>query len=232
MDSLAVIIPAAGSGSRMQKKIPKPYLRIADRTILELTVSRFTGIDALKQLVIATSKDRLDETRALLKPLAGAGVQLDCIEGGRERQFSIYNALKKLGDVGLVAVHDAVRPFVGEAQIIECCEAALETGGAILGIPVQDTIKRVDEQSMIRETPDRKFLWQSQTPQIFRKEILLDAYEFAIKDEFVGTDDASLVERRNKPVKVVHGSRQNFKITYPFDLKLADLLLKEQQEEK
>lgn len=231
MNSLAVIIPAAGSGSRMQKEIPKPYLRIAGSTILEHTVSRFTGIDALKQIIIATTNDRINETRALLKPLVGDAVQLDCIEGGRERQFSIFNALKKVGAVELVAVHDAVRPFADKAQIIECCEAALETGGAILGIPAQDTIKRVDERSMIRETPDRKYLWQSQTPQIFQKEILMEAYESAIKDEFVGTDDASLVERRNKPVKVVHGSRQNFKITYPFDLKLAELLLNEQQGE-
>jgi 2-C-methyl-D-erythritol 4-phosphate cytidylyltransferase len=125
----------------------------------------------------------------------------------------------------LVIVHDAVRPFVKLAHVKNCCEAAVKVGAAVLGVPAKDTIKRLDNDDLIVDTPSRKYLWQAQTPQVFKKEVLQEAYQKALEDNFIGTDDASLVERLGYPVKMVEGDRSNFKITYPLDLKLAKLLL-------
>ncbi len=147
------------------------------------------------------------------------------IEGGAERQHSIFNTLDYVDHNNLVIVHDAVRPFVKTEHIKSCCEAALETGASVLGVPAKDTIKQIDDGRVITDTPSRKYLWQAQTPQVFKKEILQEAYQKAFEDNFIGTDDASLVERLNYPVKMVEGDRSNFKITYPLDLKLAKLLL-------
>lgn len=226
----ALIIPAAGAGNRMGKKLPKPYLDIAGKTILGHTIERFTGLAGLKQLVIATSEPRISQTKEILHGVETLleGVDVKIVEGGEERQHSISNALPEIDDdVELVAIHDAVRPFVDHKDIVHCLDKAWETGAAILGIPVQDTIKKVDDNMYIRETPDRKILWQAQTPQIFKKEIITEAFKFARDTDYSGTDDASMVEHLGKPVSIVKGSPENFKITYPFDLELARLLLKQ-----
>jgi len=101
----------------------------------------------------------------------------------------------------------------------------METGASVLGVPAKDTIKQIDKDRIILKTPSRSFLWQAQTPQVFKKEIMQEAYQRAFEENFIGTDDASLVERLGYPVKMVEGDRSNFKITYPLDLKLAKLLL-------
>ncbi len=125
----------------------------------------------------------------------------------------------------LVLVHDAVRPFVKLVHVEACCRAACETGAALLGIPAKDTMKRVDDRRIVRETPRRSSMWQAQTPQVFRKTLLVKAYERAAKDQFTGTDDASLVERLGEAVKMVEGDRMNMKLTYPLDLQLAELII-------
>lgn len=210
----------------MNKDLPKPYLELGGRAILEHTVLRFLQVESVREVVIPTAAEYLPRARALMAPLADAyETVIRCVEGGSQRQYSIYNGLQSLGGVDLVAVHDAVRPFVKPGQILRCCEVAAEYGGAVLGVPAKDTIKRVDEERFILETPDRRFLWQTQTPQVFQKELLVRAYEQAEQDRFLGTDDASLVERLGEPVKMVEGDRDNFKITYPFDLELAGMLL-------
>lgn len=148
------------------------------------------------------------------------------VEGAEERQYSIANALKVLHmDAQLVAVHDAVRPFVKPAHILKCCELARKSGGAVLGVPAKDTIKMADGNGVITSTPARKNLWQAQTPQVFKKELLLKAYELALAEGFFGTDDASLVERIGGKMQMVEGDRENLKITYPVDLKIAELIL-------
>lgn len=225
MSSATLIIPAAGSGSRLQKDVPKPYVQIAGRTILEHTLSRFVDIDMLRHIVVPTSQEYKEQAQGILKKAVPKGISFRVITGGQERQHSIFNALKFVGDSELVIVHDAVRPFVKAEHIEKCCQAALDAGAAILGVPAKDTIKKINNQNFIESTPTRKFLWQAQTPQVFRSEVIIEAYEKAFEDHFIGTDDASLVERLQVPVKMVEGDRANFKITYPLDLELAELLL-------
>ncbi len=226
MTTKALIIPAAGVGSRMQKDTPKPFLQLGNSTILEQTIRRFLPLDGLQQVLVATSESFLEKAENVLEEVLPPQIKGRCLVGGKTRQESIYNALQKVSETDLVIVHDAVRPFVKLRHIQHCCNTAEQYGGAVLGVPAKDTIKRIDEQQIIKETPSRKFLWQTQTPQVFQKDLLVRAYQQAIKDNFVGTDDASLVERLGETVKMVKGDRSNFKITYPLDLELAELLIK------
>ena len=218
-------MPAAGSGSRLDTEVPKPYLEIGGSTILEHTLRRFLGLEILNQVIVATSKQYIEEAELILKEVIPGVLSFKVIEGGAERQHSIFNTLRYVEEDNLVIVHDAVRPFVELVHIKSCCEAAVETGASVLGIPAKDTIKRLDDDDIILETPARKYLWQAQTPQVFKLRVLQEAYQKALEDDFIGTDDASLVERLGYPVKMVEGDRSNFKITYPLDLKLAKLLL-------
>lgn len=220
-----LIIPAAGSGSRLNRETPKPYLEINGKTILEHTLLRFLGLENLSQVIVATSLRYITKAEQILGEVLDDRIAFRVIEGGVERQHSIFNTLKYADENSLVIVHDAVRPFVELEHIESCCEAAMETGASVLGVPAKDTIKKLDDDNLIVDTPSRKYLWQAQTPQVFKKEILQEAYQKAFEQNFIGTDDASLVERLGYPVKMVEGDRSNFKITYPLDLKLAKLLL-------
>lgn len=229
MATKALIIPAAGAGSRMNKDIPKPFLQLGGCTIIERTIQCFLSLNGLEQVLVPTSGSYLDETKEILNKVLPTNVEGIGLGGGDTRQQSIYKALQKVGDVSLIMVHDAVRPFVKQEHIFNCCQAAEESGGAVLGVPAKDTIKKIDDSQIIRETPSRKYLWQTQTPQVFQKELLMEAYQKANKDNFLGTDDSSLVERIGQTVVMVEGDRTNFKITYPLDLKLAQLLVEKEQ---
>lgn len=228
MYKLAVIIPAAGSGTRIGSPVPKPFLHIGDRTILEHTVAAFTGLDFVNQLIIPVHSEWLIRVNEMMDSYRTEKCRITVIEGGDERQFSIQNGLSIISsEIDLVAVHDAVRPFVDESVIRTCCDIASQKGGAIVAVPAKDTIKNVDQSGKITLTPDRSSLWQAQTPQIFQKNLITEAYKSALKSGFVGTDDASLVERVGGHVHVVEGDRRNLKITYPIDLKVAEMILKE-----
>lgn len=209
----------------MQKEIPKPFLKIEGKTILEHTVRRFTGFNELVKVIIVTSEGFF-EAAGNLRRILPNDVPLEVIEGGAERQYSVYKALRVIDDSdGLVVIHDAVRPCVKPEEISRCLLAAQLSGGAILGIPLRDTIKEVGIDRTILNTPDREHLWQAQTPQIFGVDVIREAYENAHTLNFSGTDDASLVEAIGKKVVIVEGSAENFKITYPFDLEIAKILL-------
>lgn len=221
----ALIIPAAGSGRRMQKEIPKPFIKLKGQSILERTIRAFLPLTSLQQVIVATSEEFLDATRQILAPLLPDRIEGEAVIGGRRRQHSIHNALRVTADVDLVLVHDAVRPFVKSEHIEACCQAASKTGAALLGIPAKDTIKRVDERHLVQETPPRSCMWQAQTPQVFQKALLVKAYEHADRDQYTGTDDASLVERLGEAVKMVEGDHMNMKLTYPLDLELAELII-------
>src|SRR5690625_3666751 len=208
-ETKALIIPAAGSGNRMQKQIPKPYLEVKNRTILERTIRAFLPLDSLRQIIVATSELYLDTARKMLETMLPDHIRGQVVDGGQQRQDSIRNALRVTGDVTLVLVHDAVRPFVKFEHIQECCRAASEVGAAALGIPSRDTIKRLDDRRLVLDTPSRAIMWQAQTPQVFKKPLLVEAYERAAEDQFTGTDDASLVERMGSPVRMIEGDRRS-----------------------
>jgi 2-C-methyl-D-erythritol 4-phosphate cytidylyltransferase len=214
----------------MGSQVPKHLLKVAGKSILEHTVSKFLQTPKVSQIIIATSKSYMDEIRDVFSDFPD-NIDLRIVEGGSERQYSINNALKEvLSDIPLVAIHDAVRPFIRPELIEDCCAVAEKEGGAILAVPAKDTIKRVSKEKVIVETPDRSALWQAQTPQVFKKELLFKAYQSAIDDGFVGTDDASLVERIGEKVMIVSGDRENLKITYPVDLKIAEFMFGESNE--
>ncbi|HET6528749.1 MAG TPA: 2-C-methyl-D-erythritol 4-phosphate cytidylyltransferase [Balneolaceae bacterium] len=229
MTTKALIIPAAGSGTRLGEQIPKSFIKLSGCPILAHTLRRFLPLKGLVQIIIATSEDFLSEARQILKTEAPESIKTSAIAGGKERQHSIGNALNELLEADLVIIHDAVRPFVKLNHIDACCKAASETGAALLGVPAKNTIKEIDDEHFIRRTPDRESLWQAQTPQVFKKQLIVEAYRQAMNENYIGTDDASLVEKLGQKVKMIKGDPSNFKITYPVDLQLARLLIEEQE---
>lgn len=225
--AFSLIIPASGRGKRMEAEIPKPYLPLGNCTVFEHTLSCFIDLPGLKQVIVATSDPHIDQTDKILHRLI-PDLHFKVVQGGAERMHSIYNALQEVDpESELIAVHDAVRPFVSKTSILECLKQAAVIGGAILGVQFNDTIKRIDDQGKITETPDRSELWQAQTPQIFKRSILLKAYENALSTNMKATDDASLVEAAGGAVAIVTGSRTNFKLTYPIDYKMAEIIVQE-----
>lgn len=221
----ALVLPAAGSGKRAGGSLPKPFQVIAGKTILEHTVHRFLPLTGLKQIIIAVSGTYLERVNLMFREV---DIKVDIIEGGSERQETVYRALEHVdSSCRLVAIHDSVRPFVDPVHIRTCLNQAASTGAAVLGFPVRDTIKNVDKEGRVVSTPDRALMWMAQTPQVFHREIILEAYKTANEQGWIATDDAGLVERLKKPVWMVRGSDENFKITWPHDLKLARHLLSE-----
>ena len=222
----SLIIPAAGSGTRMQSDIPKPYLKLGEKLILQHTLECFQSLKDLREVIVATSPDFISETEKILSELFPE-IPVIVVRGGNERRDSIKNALGQVSDTSeLIAVHDAVRPFVDGATIKSCLQKAIEVGGAIVAVPVKDTIKKVTEDLIIAKTPDRSRLWQAQTPQVFRRKLLIEAYQNNLSENSTVTDDASLIELAGGKVAVVEGSRENFKLTYPLDMAVAEMLVK------
>jgi len=209
----------------MNSEVPKPYMMLDGETILYRTLSSFAGIPGLQQVVVSTSQKYSGKTSAMLNELFPE-IRTNIVEGGERRQDSIQNALNLLDkNVELVAVHDAVRPFVKRQTILNALREASEYGGAVVGVPVKDTIKKIDDSHFVKSTPERSELWQAQTPQVFRYELICRAYALAELEQRTGTDDSSLVEASGGVVKLVEGGRDNFKITYPIDFEIAKLLI-------
>lgn len=225
MPTYAVILAAAGRSSRFRNKnYKKPFAPLADRAVWLHSAERFLHRDDVQQLILViASEDReyFDFKFASNALILG----IEVVEGGWERADSIERALARLKpDVEFVAVHDAARPCLADEWIARVFQAAEETGAAMLALPVTATLKRVDGQHRVVETVSREGLWEAQTPQVFRRELLLEAY--AQRRGFAATDDAQLVERLGRPVVVVEGSPLNVKITTQEDMRLAEQALK------
>ena len=227
---VAVILPAAGLGTRMGHEVGrKQFLLLDGIPVLRHTIRKFLACSLIAEIVVAVRPDDVEFAREIL---AGepASKPVRVVEGGETRQQSVENGLRSLAtDVDLVAVHDAVRPFVDVECIERVIHEAEKHGAAIVGIVPVDTVKQVHLHS-IRATIPRDRLVLAQTPQVFRRELLIEAYNKANEDQFTGTDESSLVERLEKvDVSVVAGSDRNIKITKPGDLKLAELFLAEER---
>lgn len=225
MTDLSVIIPAAGSGSRMGSDVPKPYLIIGGMTILERTIRCFDRPDRVHSIIVSVSPDWLDYTRALVETI-NIQPSIIVVEGGSERMYSIKNALSAVSDdINYIAVHDAVRPFLSAELFDSLVEAVKIHKSVIPGLGVTDTIKILDDSGFIASTPKRDQLVAVQTPQIFSKSILIGAYENAIEKGFIGTDDASLVELSGHKIRLIPGDPDNFKITWPEDIEKAEKII-------
>lgn len=224
---VAAVIPAAGIGVRMQSQIPKPYLLLAGKPILAHTLEVFEALKEIREITVVAHSDDLEYCREEVIAPYGFKKVLRLVPGGKERQDSVYHALKALQqeDPEIILVHDGVRPFITPKQIRRVIKAARSHGGAVLGLPAQDTLKRVNSQGKVIHTLDRKDIWQIQTPQGFQADILWRAFVEAYSRNFYGTDEASLVEEMGQPVAVILGDPCNLKITTPEDLELAEALL-------
>lgn len=222
------IIAAAGAGRRMKADKPKQFLVLEGVPILVWTLRKFEASPRIDHVVIASPPESVDAVRKMVAE-AGLTKRVTAIEGGERRQDSVGIALGHLdSDTDFVAVHDAVRPFVTLEDIDRVLDAAAESGAAILAVPVSDTVKEV-EKDEVKSTLRRERLVLAQTPQVFRKSILTEAFAEAERDNYYGTDESSLVERLGHPVALVHGSERNIKITRPSDINLARFLLDEER---
>lgn len=229
---VSVILPAAGLGTRMGRTPPekagtsrKQFMLLDGLPILVHTVRKFAASPLVSEIVVALRAEDLDWARSILQPETHAK-PIRIVEGGDSRQESVRNALATvLPDTDLVAVHDAVRPFVELETIEKVIHAASESGAAIVGIVPVDTVKLV-HLNKVRQTLTRERLVLAQTPQVFRYDLLIRAFDQAQADGFTGTDESSLVERLEQvEVCVVPGSERNIKITRPADMDLARLFL-------
>jgi 2-C-methyl-D-erythritol 2,4-cyclodiphosphate synthase/2-C-methyl-D-erythritol 4-phosphate cytidylyltransferase len=226
----AVIIAAAGSGKRMGGGIPKQYGRLGGMSILARSVKAFTDQKEVQQISIVTNEEYIDRCRAELNSLGLMSKVREILPGGQERQDSIYEAIRRLpDDVDLVLVHDGVRPFVTGEVIRRTIETAELYGTAVAAVPVKDTIK-IAEDNLLTKTLERNGLYSVQTPQGFRRELLVRAYEKAYRDGCYGTDDAVLVEKAGEKVYIVKGDYNNIKITTTEDLVFGEAILKAQIE--
>ena len=213
------IVPAGGLGARMGSRRPKQYLRLGRAPILVATLRALGRARGLDGIVVAVPEARVEATRRLLARLRVPKI-LDVVAGGVDRQESVWRALQRVPESAQwIVVHDAVRPFITGA-LVERVRAAAAAGAATCGVPVRETVKRVQD-GVIEATIERQGLWLTQTPQAFARALLWEAHEKARRDGFVGTDDAVLVERLGMTVAMVPGLVHNLKITTPEDLRTA-----------
>lgn len=225
MSKFAVIMPAAGKSSRFRdKNYKKPFIPLANKAVWLYSAEKFLNRPDVVQTLIVISP----EDRELFQAKFGANIAIlgiDVVDGGAERFDSVRAGLERVGpDVDFVAIHDAARPCLADAWIDNVFAAAEKSGAAILATPVHDTLKRSTSGKTVDETVPRQGLWQVQTPQVFKRQWLVDAY--AKCGSTRPTDDAQLVEQSGHTVSIVEGSPMNIKITTKTDLKLAEAALR------
>ncbi|CAM4075541.1 2-C-methyl-D-erythritol 4-phosphate cytidylyltransferase [Mesobacillus thioparans] len=224
-----VIIPAAGQGKRMGAGKNKLLLKLEATPILIHTLKVFEADPECLGIILAIHPDDEQEFKSLLNEY-GIHKVSSLVTGGKERQDSVYNGLLAVSSLdGIVLVHDAARPFIKVETIHKLVDAAGKDGGAIVAVPVKDTIKKA-ANNQVAETVERSSLWSVQTPQAFRASILLEAHNKAARDQFIGTDESSLVERIPHPVSIIEGDYDNIKLTTPEDLYFAEAILRKRKE--
>lgn len=232
MVELGVVIPAAGHGKRMGASINKQFIPLSGRPILAHTLSLFEASEHVAEIVIVGSQEDLGTLRDLVQEQGFKKVSSITL-GGKERQESVFAGVKALSPViQRVAVHDGARPLLTLEELNRFFTEAEESSAAIMATPVKDTIKRVDSQGKVLETPPRETLRAVQTPQVFDRALLEKAHGKAVRAGYLATDDAGLVEWLGYPVQVLNGSLENIKITTPEDLTFAESILAKRALEK
>lgn len=222
------LVPAAGMGKRMGADINKQYLLLAGKPILAHTLQIFENAPFVDDILVIVPEAEIPFCREHVVERQYLAKVRGIVAGGAERQHSVMNGLKAatwVSDDDVVLIHDGVRPFVSVRVLERAVEVARIHDGALVAVPVKDTIKVVTD-GIVRATPAREELWQAQTPQAFRYSVIMAAHEIAAAERYLGTDDASLVEWMGKEVHIVMGDYRNIKITTPEDLVLAEALLR------
>ena len=220
----SLILLCAGSGKRTGLKYNKIFYKINNQTVYEMNISHFLEDNRCKQIIVVTKENEIDDIRTLVNDS-----RIEYVFGGKERQDSVYEGLQKVKE-NHVFIHDGARPFVDESIIERTYQAVKEYRACVAGMPSKDTVKIVDENDFAVNTPERRFVWCIQTPQVFETALIRHAYFKLMENEENEkgiTDDAMVVERmENCAVKLVEGSYENIKITTPEDLILAESLIK------
>ncbi len=221
---VCAIIAAAGMGTRMNMGISKQFLTIHGKPILAHTIEKFVECEYVDHIILIIKHSDIQYIGHILSEY-GIKKSHKIAYGGKERQDSIRSGLENVPDeTEIILTHDGVRPFVEANRIREVIEAVDETGASVLANPVKDTIKVSANGKVVDYTPNRSILWAIQTPQVFKKDILLKAYQQAYDEGYYGTDDCSLVEKTGKKVKIVESDYYNIKITTKEDLVIAEAI--------
>ena len=223
----SVVIVSAGRGSRMKADINKQFLKLQNKEVIAHTIDKFYNNENIGEIIVVVREDEAEFFKINIIEKYGYK-NIKIAFGGSERQDSVYNGLKMVDEnCKIVLIHDGARPFVNNETIDSAIESAKENKCVIVGVPVKDTIKVIDENNNVCDTPDRSTLWSIQTPQVFDYSLIMKAHEKAREDNYYGTDDSMLMEYFGQKVKVVEGSYNNIKITTPEDLKIGEEILKE-----
>jgi 2-C-methyl-D-erythritol 4-phosphate cytidylyltransferase len=221
---VTAVIPAAGSGKRMNSK--KQFLELNGKSVIEITVSVFDECQSIDDIIVVVAKEDVESTKELLKDQKKVK---SVVAGGAERQDSVYNGIEAItpeSEEDIVVIHDAARPLITKEIISKAVTEAKVSKAVVVGIPSKDTVKTISPENMIMETLDRSSIWLVQTPQVFRYPIIKQAYDRAQKINYKATDDSKLVERMGISVKMIMGSYENLKITTKEDLAMAEAILK------
>ena len=219
-----VIIPSGGKGLRLGTDIPKQYVKVNNKELIAYTIDVFEQCDEIDEIVIAAQKDYFDLLNKIIKKYSFQKV-IKIVEGGKERQDSVYNALSSLSasNRDLILVHDAARPLLPQKVLLSALQSAENFDKVVVGIKAKDTL--IKGSDSVLSYVDRSEVFYAQTPQIFRYGILKSAMEKAIRKSFLGTDESMLVHKASYKVKLVEGSVFNFKVTTKDDLDLFTSLV-------
>jgi 2-C-methyl-D-erythritol 4-phosphate cytidylyltransferase len=226
-DINTAVILSAGKGSRMKAEINKQFLLLQNKPVIVHVLEAFEKCSEIDEIIVVAASDELQYFQINIIDKFNFNKVRGVIAGGLERQQSAYNGLKSISqDCEIVLIHDGARPFVSQQTIIDCINGARIYGAVSAGMPSKDTIKLVDENDMVTLTPPRDRVWQTQTPQAFKRTLIIEAHEIAQNKGITATDDTMLVEMLGYQVKMLAGSYENIKITTPDDLSLGEQLIK------
>lgn len=225
-ETYTAVVLAAGKGSRMKSSVSKQFMEILEKPVVYYALKAFQE-SAVDEIILVTGKDAIDYCKNEIVDKYGFTKVTNIVVGGEERYESVYEALK-VAQKDYVLIHDGARAFVDEAIICRSMESVREYKACVIGMPIKDTIKRVDEDQYALETPDRAFIWQIQTPQCFVTDEIRDAYRLMMEEGNQSvTDDAMVMEQYGKRrIKLIEGSYENIKITTPEDMVVGEALLK------
>lgn len=230
----SAVVLAAGSGTRMQSTVAKQYLLLGDKPVLWYALHVFEESNIIDEVILVVGKGEIPYCQQEIVEKYGFQKVTAIVEGGAERYLSVWEGLKKISESDIIFIHDGARPFVTEEILQNTYEAAKEYGACVAGMPVKDTIKISDAEEFAVHTPNRKNIWQIQTPQVFQGKLIQEAYKELLErleeikaDGIQITDDAMVVETtKGKAIKLVQASYRNIKITTPEDMLIAESFLK------
>ncbi|KAB2881358.1 2-C-methyl-D-erythritol 4-phosphate cytidylyltransferase [bacterium] len=227
--TVSAIIPSAGVGKRMQGKVPggvgKQFVSLHNKPLISYTLEKFDKSKYVDEIIVVCAAEAISYMKKeVLNPNHFSRI-IKIVPGGKERQDSVYEGFKGIEHADIVLVHDGVRPFVRTSRIDQLIEVCSTVGAAVLAVRPKDTVKSQDNEQYIEKTLDRSTLWNIQTPQAFDYGMLKEAYESANRSGFYGTDEAMLVEKIGRRIKLVEGDYENIKITTPDDLNYAEFIL-------